>query len=101
MFTETAVFPVCFRAAVFSPVFCGFMPVLMHTQAQRTDGDAVIVNAEIVLVSEISGMSGVQVDKRSDIFLSAVIIDSVSVVGGIQKEFFNAESRKIRLHGEK
>ncbi len=46
-------------------------------------------------------MSGIEVDKRCDIFPSAVIINSVSVVCGIQKEFFNLEFRKIRFHGEK
>ena len=35
----------------------------------------------------MSGMSGIKVDKGSDIFLSAVLIDSISVMGGIQKEF--------------
>ena len=28
-------------------------------------------------------------------FLSAVLIDSISVMGGIQKEFFNTELRKV------
>ena len=43
----------------------------------------------------------VKVNKRNDIFLSAVIIDSVSVVCRIQKELFNLEFRKISFHGEK
>ena len=46
-------------------------------------------------------MSGVKVNKRNDIFPSAVIIDSVSVVCRIQKELFNLEFRKISFHGEK
>ena len=46
-------------------------------------------------------MSGVEVNKRRDQFPSAVIIDSISVVGGIQKELLNAEFRKIRFHREK
>ena len=46
-------------------------------------------------------MSGVEVNKRRDIFPSAVFIDRVSVVGGVQKEFFNVEFRKICFHGEK
>ena len=46
-------------------------------------------------------MSGIEVNKRNDIFPPAVIIDSVSVVGRIQKEFFNAEPGKINFHGEK
>jgi hypothetical protein len=49
----------------------------------------------------MSGMSGIKVDKGSDIFLSAVLIDSISVMGGIQKEFFNPEFRKICFHREK
>lgn len=46
-------------------------------------------------------MTRVQVDKRSDVFPSAVFIDSVSVMGRIQKEFFNAEFREICFHSEK
>ena len=46
-------------------------------------------------------MSGIEVDKRSDIFPSAVIIDSVSVVGRIRKEFFYAELREVCFHSEK
>ena len=46
-------------------------------------------------------MSRVQVNKRSDIFPSAVFIDSVSIVGRIQKEFFHVELREICFHGEK
>ncbi len=46
-------------------------------------------------------MPGVEVNKRNDIFPSAVFINSVSVVCGIQKELFNTEFRKIRFHGEK
>ena len=64
-------------------------------------GDAVRINGEIVLISEMSGMSGIEVDKGRDIFPSAVFIDSISVMGGIQKEFFNTELRKVCFHGEK
>ena len=46
-------------------------------------------------------MSGIQVDKRNDVFPSAVFIDSVSVMGRIQKEFFNMEFWKICFHSEK
>ena len=46
-------------------------------------------------------MSGIEVDKGRDIFPSAVFIDSISVMGGIQKEFFNTELRKVCFHGEK
>ena len=46
-------------------------------------------------------MSGIEVDKGRDVFPSAVFIDSISVMGGIQKEFFNAELRKICLHRKK
>ena len=46
-------------------------------------------------------MTGIEVDKRSDLFPSAVFIDRISVMGGIQKEFFNAELRKVCFHGEK
>lgn len=49
----------------------------------------------------MSGMSGIEVDKGRDIFPSAVFIDSISVMGGIQKEFFNTELRKVCFHGEK
>ena len=60
-----------------------------------------LINSEIVLISEISGMSGIEVDKGRDIFPPAVFIDSISVMCGIQKEFFNAELRKVCFHGEK
>ena len=46
-------------------------------------------------------MTGVQVDKGRDSFPSAVFIDSISVMGGIEKEFFNAELRKVCFHSEK
>ena len=47
------------------------------------------------------GMSGIEVDKRCDIFPSAVIINRVSVVCGIQKELFNTEFREVCFHCEK
>ena len=46
-------------------------------------------------------MTGVQVDKGRDSFPSAVFIDSIRVMGGIEKEFFNAELRKVCFHSEK
>ena len=46
-------------------------------------------------------MSGIEVDKRRDIFPSAVFIDSVSIMSRVQKELFNAEFLKICFHGEK
>ena len=46
-------------------------------------------------------MSGIEVDKGCNVFLFAVFIDSISVMGGIQKEFFNAELWKVCFHGEK
>lgn len=46
-------------------------------------------------------MAGIEVDKRRDLFPSAVFIDRISVVGGIQEEFFNVEFRKVCFHGEK
>ena len=49
----------------------------------------------------MSGMSGIEVDKGRDVFPSAVFIDSISVMGGIQKEFFNMEVREVCFHGEK
>ena len=49
----------------------------------------------------MSGMSGIEVDEGCDVFPSAVFIDSISVMGGIQKEFFNAELRKVCFHSEK
>ncbi|EJW91849.1 hypothetical protein EVA_20044 [gut metagenome] len=46
-------------------------------------------------------MTGIQVDKRRDLFPSAVFVDSISIVGGIQKEFLNSEFRKVCFHGKK
>ena len=60
-----------------------------------------MVNGEIVLVSEMSGMTGIEVDTRRDIFSSAVFIDSISIMCGIQKELFHAEFWKVCLHSEK
>lgn len=36
-------------------------------------------------------MAEIEFDKRHDIFPSAVLIDRISIVGRIQKEFFNTE----------
>ena len=47
------------------------------------------------------GMSGVEVDKRRDVFPCAVFINRASVMGRIQKEFFNTEFRKVCFHCEK
>ena len=46
-------------------------------------------------------MTGIEVDKRCDIFPSAVFIDSISVMGGIQKEFLDPEFRKVCFHRKK
>lgn len=46
-------------------------------------------------------MTGIKVNKGCDIYLSAVFIDRVSILCGIQKKFFNAEFRKVCLHGQK
>ena len=46
-------------------------------------------------------MCGIEVDKGCNVFLFAVFIDSISVMGGIQKEFFNTELWKVCFHGEK
>ncbi|WP_242955860.1 hypothetical protein [Lachnoclostridium sp. An181] len=46
-------------------------------------------------------MTGIEVNKRCDMFPSAVFIDSISVMSGIQKELFNTEFRKICFHSEK
>ena len=46
-------------------------------------------------------MSGIQVNKRSDVFPPTVFIDRVSIMGRIQKEFFNTEFRKVCFHCEK
>ena len=46
-------------------------------------------------------MSGIEVDKRCDMFPSAVFINRVSVVCGIQKELFNTEFREVCFHCEK
>ena len=101
MFTKTATFSVCFWASVFGPMLGSLISIFMHTQAHLTDWDAVLINGEIVLISEMSGMAGIEVDKGRDIFPSAVFIDSISVMGGIEKEFFNTELRKVCFHGEK
>ena len=49
----------------------------------------------------MSGMARVEVDKGRNIFLSAVFIDRISVVGRIQKKFFNVKFWKVCFHGEK
>ena len=60
-----------------------------------------MINSDIALVSKMSGMSRIEVDKGSDIFPSAVFIDRISVVGRIQKKFFNVKFWKVCFHGEK
>lgn len=54
----------------------------------------------VILISEVPGMARVQVDERCDALLPAVFIDGVGIVGGIQEELLDAESWKVRLHGE-
>ena len=56
---------------------------------------------KIIIISKMSGMTGIKVNKGCDIYLSAVFIDRVSILCGIQKKFFNAEFRKVCLHGQK
>lgn len=46
-------------------------------------------------------MSGIEVNKRRDILPSAVFVDSVGIMGRIQKEFLHVEFRKVCFHGEK
>lgn len=94
MFAEIALFAVCFWTPVFCPVFCSLMSIFMHMQAQLTDRGAIVINGEVVLISKVSGMAGVKVDKRCDIFPSVVFIDSINIVGGFQKKFFNTEFRE-------
>ena len=65
-----------------------------------TDRDAVIVNGEIILIGEMSGVSGIEVYEGRDIFPPAVIIDRISVVGSIQEEFYDMELREVCLHSE-
>ena len=69
--------------------------------SQLTDRDPIVINCKIVLIGKMPGMSGIEVDKRCDMFPSAVFINRVSVVCRIQKELFNAEFRKICFHSEK
>ena len=49
----------------------------------------------------MSSMTRIEVDKGFDVFLSAVFIDRISVVGRIQKKFFNVKFWKVCFHGEK
>ena len=46
-------------------------------------------------------MAGIQVDKRRDLLPSAVFVDSIGIVGRIQKEFLNPELGKICFHRKK
>ena len=59
-----------------------------------------MINSDIALVSKMSGMSGIEVDKRSDIFPFAVFVNSVSIMGGIQHEILDMEFWKICFHRE-
>ena len=59
-----------------------------------------MINSDIALVSKMSGMSRIEVDKRSDIFPSAVFINGVSIMGGIQQELLDMEFWKICFHRE-
>ena len=101
MLTEAATFPVCFWAPVLCTVLGSLISIFVHASAQLTDRDTVIVNGEIVFIREMPGVSRVQVDKGCGVLPCAVFIDSVGIMGGIQKELLNAQFRKIRFHGEK
>ena len=46
-------------------------------------------------------MSGIEIDKRCDMFPSAVFINRVNVMGRIQEKLFNTEFREICFHCEK
>ena len=59
-----------------------------------------MINSAIALVSKMSGISGIEVDKRSDIFPFAVFVNSVSIMGGIQHEILDMEFWKICFHRE-
>ncbi len=101
MFTETAPSPVSFRAAVFCAVFGSFISVPVHAQAHPADRDTVAANGEIILINEIPGISRIQVNKGTDFFPCTVIIDSISVMCGIQKELYDGKIRQVCFHGEK
>ena len=101
MVTKASLQPVRFWASVFGPVFSGLITVFAHTKAHFADGDAIIGNREIIFISEMSRMAWVEVNKGSDILPPAVIVDRIGIMGGIQKELFDAEFRKIGFHSEK
>ena len=101
MVTKASLQPVRFWASVFGPVFSGLITVFAHAKAHFADGDAVIANREIVFISEMARMARIQVNKGSDILPSAVIIDRIGIMGGIQKKLFDVEFRKIGFHSEK
>ena len=46
-------------------------------------------------------MTRIEVDKRRNLFAFAVFVDSISIVGGIQKELLNTELQKICFHRKK
>ena len=46
-------------------------------------------------------MTGIEVNDRSNAVCFAVFIEWVSIMGGIQKKFFNVKLRKIGFHREK
>ena len=46
-------------------------------------------------------VSGIKVYKGRDVFPSAVIIDWIGIMGGIQEKLFNMEFRKVSFHSEK
>ena len=43
-------------------------------------------------------ITGIQADKRRALFLTAIFADSISIVGGIQKEFLNPEFWEVCFH---
>ena len=63
-------------------------------------GTPFITNGEIILIGEMSGVSGIEVYEGRDIFPPAVIIDRISVMGGIQKELFDMELWEVCFHSE-
>lgn len=62
-----------------------------------TDWDTILT----VLIREMSGMTGIEVDKRHDIFPTTIFIGGISIMCRIKKEFFKVEFQKGCFHGEK
>lgn len=88
MFDKVFLFQVNFLTSVFCQMVAHHLPIFMHTSVQFTDRNNIIVNRKIVFISEVRGISKVEINKGYSVFPSAVFIDRIGIM---------VESRRMML----